>query len=128
MFKGQGNDENFKKIETIIGPSVKVKGDFNGEGNIVVEGIFEGNLKTKANLLVGAQAKITADIEANEAKISGEINGNIKIAGYLDVGSTAKINGDIEASELSIERGALLNGNCAMSSNNKKKDKDLAAD
>lgn len=117
MFKNQANEENFKKVETIIGPSVKVKGDFNSDGNIVVEGIFDGNLKTKGNLLIGNQAKITADVEAQEARIGGEINGNLKIAGYLEIGSTAKIFGNIEANEISIEKGALLNGNCLMSNN-----------
>ena len=114
MFKKQNYEENFKKVETIIGPSVKVKGDFSGQGNIIVEGIVIGNLKTKGRLLVGDKAKITANIEAGEAKISGEIKGNVKIKNYLELTSTAKILGDVETPILSMERGAILNGKCAM--------------
>ena len=121
MFKNQSNEEGFKKIETIIGPSVKVQGDFNSQGNIIVEGIVEGNLKTKGNLRIGAQAKITADVEAKEAKISGKINGNVKIKGYLELSATAKITGDIETESLSVERGAIINGKCAMATEEKGK-------
>lgn len=105
---------NNKEAETIIGPSVKVSGDFNGNGNIIVEGIFEGSLKTSGNLYVGDKAKIKATIEAKEARIGGELNGNINIEGHLEIASTAKILGDIKCSNISIARGAILNGNCSM--------------
>ena len=113
MFKKQ-NEESLKKVETIIGPSVKVKGDFNSNGNIIVEGTINGSLKTKGNLLVGNKAKITANVTAKEAKIGGEIKGSITVQGYLELRATAKIFGDISASELSVEKGAILNGKCAM--------------
>jgi cytoskeletal protein CcmA (bactofilin family) len=115
MFNKEGEKGGLKEVETIIGPSVKVKGNFHGQGNIVIEGILEGNLKTGNNLYVGDKAKVTANIEAKEATISGEVNGNVKVRGYLDITSTAKILGDIEASSLSIARGAILNGKCTMS-------------
>jgi cytoskeletal protein CcmA (bactofilin family) len=114
MFGKQNDDTNFKEVETIIGPSVKVKGNFHGEGNIVVEGIIEGGLKTAGNVLVGDKAHITANIEANEARVGGAVNGNIKVKGDLAIEATAKINGDIECAFISIERGAMLNGKCSM--------------
>ncbi|MFA6989288.1 MAG: polymer-forming cytoskeletal protein [Candidatus Gastranaerophilaceae bacterium] len=103
-----------KEAETIIGPTVKVKGNFHGQGNIIIEGYVEGSVKTTNHLIVSAKAKILASVEAKEAKIGGHIDGNIKIDGYLEISSTAIINGDIEASELSIERGAVVNGKCTM--------------
>lgn len=107
-------------METIIGPSVKVKGNFHGQGNIIVEGVLEGSLKTQSTLVIGDKAKVSATVEAKEAKIGGEVTGNIKVGGYLEITATAKINGDIEASSLSIARGAILNGKCAMSAGEKK--------
>lgn len=103
-----------KEVETIIGPSVKVKGEFNGQGDIIVDGIFEGNLKTAGNLFVGSKAKINGGIEAREGRIAGEITGNIRMKGYLEITNTAKINGDVEVAQLSVEQGAIINGNLAM--------------
>lgn len=114
MFNKQGQGGASNEFETIIGPSVKVKGDFNAQGNIIVEGVVEGNVKTAGGLRVGDKAKVTANIEAREAKIGGQIRGNVKIKGYLEVTATAQIFGDIEAGIISIERGATFNGKCAM--------------
>ena len=91
MFNKQDQGVASNEFETVIGPSVKVKGDFNAQGNIIVEGIVEGNLKTAGNLEVGEKAKVTANVEAREAKIGGEIRGNVKIKGFLEITATAKI-------------------------------------
>jgi len=120
MFKQQGEKQNFKEVETIIGPSVKVKGNFNGQGNIIVEGIVEGNLKTSGNILIGNKSVITANVNAKEARVGGQINGNIKIKGYLEITASAKIFGDIECSSLSVEQGAILNGKCTMAAGGEK--------
>jgi len=103
-----------KEAETIIGPSVKVKGEFNGQGDIIVEGVLEGSLKTGNRLRVGDKAKIKASIEAKDSSISGEVTGNIKIKGFLELTTTARITGDVEAGMLSIEKGAQINGRISM--------------
>ncbi len=114
MFKKNDLKGGFKEVETVIGPSVKVKGNFNGQGNIVIEGILEGSLKTAGSVFVGEKAKISASVVAKEAKISGEVAGNVKIKGQLEIASSAKIFGDVECATLSIEKGASLNGKITM--------------
>jgi len=111
MFDKQ-KEITIKDAETIIGQSIKVKGDFQGQGNIIIDGSVDGSIKTQSFLLIGDKAMIIADIEAKDAKISGDITGNIKVKGYLEITKTAKINGDIETSLISIERGAIINGKC----------------
>jgi len=114
MFSKDNKPEKFKDAETIIGASVKVKGNFQGQGNIIIEGALEGSLKTDANLFIGDQAKVVANIEAKDAMVNGEIRGNIKAKGYLAIGNTAKIFGDVQYSELSIDKGATINGQILM--------------
>ena len=113
MFK-KNEVADFGNAETIIGPSVKVEGNFVGQGNIVVDGIVKGSVKTNGNLSVGIKAKITAAVEAANAIISGEIHGNVTISGDLELTESARVTGDIAAKTLAIARGAALNGNCAM--------------
>lgn len=114
MFNKPSQGGTSSEFETVIGPSVKVKGDFNAQGNVIVEGMVDGNLKTAGNLEVGEKAKVTANIEAREAKVGGEIRGNIKVKGFLEITAAAKIFGDIEAASVSVERGATFNGKCVM--------------
>lgn len=108
------NDKSQKEIETVIGPSVKVEGNFIGEGNVVVEGEVHGTLKTNHNLTIGKNAKVKADIEAVNLFVSGEIRGNVKIHEKTEMASTAKIFGNLETKSLSVETGAILNGKCIM--------------
>jgi cytoskeletal protein CcmA (bactofilin family) len=116
MFK-QDDKENFKDAETIIGPSVMVKGNFNSTGNIVIEGVLNGGVKTAGNIFIGDHASITADLEAKSARIGGEVKGNIKIEGYLQLVSSAKVFGDAECASLSVELGAVINGKITMIKN-----------
>lgn len=112
--KNQAVAPSGKTIETIIGPSVKVEGNFKGEGDLVIEGVLVGSLQTKNNLKVGQNAIVDANIKANNAFISGKVKGNIQVKGKLEVSGTAVILGDIKAQILSIESGALLKGNLDM--------------
>jgi cytoskeletal protein CcmA (bactofilin family) len=111
-------DENLNgPAETVVGPSVKIQGDLNSEGNIKIEGQVSGKVKTSQSVFVIPGAKITADILAGNAVIGGEISGNLKISGHLILQSTAKILGDIACTVLRVEDGAQFSGKCAMGGN-----------
>ncbi|MCX6793340.1 MAG: polymer-forming cytoskeletal protein [Candidatus Falkowbacteria bacterium] len=101
-------------IETVIGPSVKIEGNFVCQGGIVIEGEVKGIVKTAGFLEVGEGASVIADVGAKEAKIGGEVRGNVKIDGYMEVTSSARLFGDIEAAFVSIARGAVIKGKCSI--------------
>ena len=102
------------EVETVVGPSVNVEGDFASEGNIVVKGTVSGSVFTSKHLTVERGAKIIANVRAGSATVSGEVKGNMKIKGSLDLTATAKVNGDIDAQNLKIESGAMLYGKVTM--------------
>lgn len=114
MFSKDNKLEKFKDAETIIGASIRVKGNFQGQGSIVIEGALEGSLKTDANLFIGDRAKVAANMESKDAIINGEVRGNIKAKNYLAIGSTAKIFGDVQYGEISVAKGAAINGQLLM--------------
>lgn len=118
MFKE--NQPAINETDTIIGPSVKVEGDFITEGNIIVEGMICGTIKTTKNLKVGPDSKIFANIGADNALVAGEIQGNITIKNKLELTSSARIYGDIKTNILSVAGGALINGKCTMNDNKDK--------
>ena len=111
MFK---KEENVQEIETVIGPSVHVEGDFIAAGNVVVEGAVTGNLKTDKYLRVGNNAKIAANVSAGSAIVSGEIRGDISIKVRLLLTATAKIFGDIKTKTITVASGAILSGKCSV--------------
>ncbi len=109
--------ENFKDVETIIGPSVKVEGEFKADGNVIIEGQVVGGFKTKKNLRAGEGSKIKANVQAENAWIGGEVKGNLVIKNHLELSPSAKIKGDIEVQIITIETGAQINGNIKMGEN-----------
>lgn len=114
MFSKENRLEKFKDAETIIGASIKVKGNFQGQGNIIIEGSLEGSLRTDANIFISDRAKVVANVESKDAVVNGEVRGNIKAKSYLAIGGTAKIFGDVQYGEISIEKGAIINGQLLM--------------
>jgi len=101
-------------VETIVGPSVNVEGDFASEGNIIVKGSVAGSVHTSKHLVVEVGARIMANVRAGSAQIAGEVRGNMKIKESLELQSTARIMGDLEAKTLVVEAGALLLGKVSM--------------
>ncbi len=106
--------DNKGAAETFIGPSVHVEGNFNSQGNIQVEGSVTGTIKTSANLAVGEQATINANIEAASAYVAGKIKGNLIIHDRLELSATSVVDGDISTKILVMADGAKLNGHCQM--------------
>ncbi len=124
MFSKETEERASQNAETVIGPSIKVKGDFHGEGDIVIEGGVEGEISTKQFISIGSNAKIIANITANNAKIAGTVDGDLKINTYLEILNTAVIKGDISAGDISIEKGAIVHGNLNMKNNTQIIDED----
>lgn len=101
-------------VETVVGPSVHVEGDFASEGNILVKGIVSGSVKTSKLLTVESGAKIFANVKAGNAVIAGQIKGNVRVGDRLELSASAQIAGDIDCKVLVVEAGALVQGKVSM--------------
>ena len=100
------------EVETIIGKDTAIKGTITSKGTIRIDGLFEGELTTTGNIMVGDNAKITAQVKALNATIAGRINGNVEISEKLELLPTAQLYGDIKAGILIISEGATFRGVC----------------
>lgn len=108
--KSENGSATSNSVETIIGPSVKLEGEFKSDGDVVVEGIVNGTLKTKGALRVGEDATIKANVTATSAIIAGTVDGNLTIKAKLELGPRAHIAGDITCSTMAVAEGAVING------------------
>jgi cytoskeletal protein CcmA (bactofilin family) len=98
------------KVETVIGPTVVVKGTFVSQGSMRVDGVVEGSIEAKGNVIIGEGAKVVADITANHVSIAGMVKGNIAAAGRLEITSKGRVWGDIVAASLAVDEGGVLSG------------------
>lgn len=101
--------------ETIVGATVKIEGDLVSEGDIKIDGLVTGKIKTTKNLYVGPMAKIEADVEAQNAMLSGIVKGDIDVKESLVIHETGKVSGNITCGRLAVAEGAHFSGSCTMS-------------
>ena len=113
MFQRDGGVD-VKDVETVIGSSVKVEGNFVGAGDIVVEGQVAGSLKTSKNLRVGEHAVIKADVDAANIVVAGEIRGHVNCSGRIEILATGKIFGNVDTQTIAVAHGAILHGKVSM--------------
>jgi len=95
---------------SIISRDLKIVGDLLSDGEIQVDGMVNGDIRTRI-LIVGETAKVKGEIIAETIRVLGRIDGQIK-AKAVKLAATAHVVGDILHEDLSIETGAFLEGHC----------------
>ncbi len=98
------------KIETVIGPSVTIKGSFISQGSVRIEGVIEGDVEAKGNVIVGEGARVVANITGHNVSVAGMVKGNITAAGRLEITSKGRVWGDTVAATLAVDEGGVLSG------------------
>lgn len=72
---------------------------------------MEGSVSLpNGRLTVGPNARVKADIEAQDVVIYGLVEGNIRASGRIELRESAVMLGDLVASRLSIEENTSIKG------------------
>ncbi len=95
-------------VPSIISPDLKVVGDLKSNGDIQIDGTIEGDINSRL-LTVGEQAVVEGCIVADTVRISGTVKGQIK-ARMVHLDKDARVTGDLTHETLTMEAGALLEG------------------
>lgn len=97
-----------------FGQGTTITGDVSTEGDIRVDGKVNGNVTSKAKVVVGASGLITGDVLCQNAYIDGRVEGNIEVSELLILSATANVVGDIKIKKLVVQEGAKFTGKCVM--------------
>ena len=98
----------------VISVSSHFKGDFKFGRYSRIEGCIDGSIKSSGTLIIGAQAKVKADIDGETVVVNGYLDGNILASNIVCIGDTAEVHGTIKAPHIEVEDGAKINGNVSM--------------
>lgn len=99
---------------TVIARGVKVEGDFVSQGDVIIDGEVNGHVMTSGLLTVGTDAKLKAEVAADDAVIAGLVEGTLVVKKRLELKATARVMGDVTCETASIEAGAILHGKCSI--------------
>ena len=102
------------KIDNVLGPNTSYNGTIKSDGNIRIDGVYQGHIETVGNVIIGPSAKVLADIVANAVQVWGAVRGNITAQGRLEILPNGRIWGDIRVASLLIDEGGMFRGQCVM--------------
>ncbi len=98
-----------------IGQSIQIKGELSGNEDLTVEGKVDGKIFLKDhNLTIGANGRITAEIQAKTVMVVGEVVGNITADDKVEIAATGSMRGDIVAPRVVLADGARFKGSIDM--------------
>lgn len=95
-------------VPSIIGSDVTIKGDITTLGEMQLDGLVEGDVRS-ASLTIGEQGTVQGIVTAEEVIVKGTVKGQIN-GRNIRLEKTAKVTGDLFHETLSIEAGAFIEG------------------
>lgn len=101
-------------VNSIVGESTTLRGDFEIDGVLRIDGRFQGSIKGKSEVIIGEKAQASLDLEANDIIIGGKVEGKIKVRGKVRMLPSGHLKGEVMAGKIIIEPGAFFSGQCKM--------------
>ena len=95
-------------VAGVIGPELKVVGEVQCDGTIVIDGVVEGAVFSR-RVMVNAGAFVAGSILAESISINGSVAGPVE-AIEVSIAKGARVSGTITHHKLSIEPGAIVEG------------------
>ena len=100
---------------TYLGKNLQINGNISGEGSLLILGTFEGEFDLKGQLEVAQGAVIKGNINATGVSINGNVNGTVVASERIVLETTASIKGRLVTPKISIQDGAVIDGELQMS-------------
>jgi cytoskeletal protein CcmA (bactofilin family) len=97
--------------QTVLGPSLALRGELAGAEDLLIEGQFEGSIQLRDHCLtVGLHGQVKADIKAGRVIIEGSVTGNISAQERIEIHKSGRVLGDLVSPGIAIEDGAYFKG------------------
>lgn len=116
MFGGakQAKPSRPREFTTHINDGTEIEGKITFSGTVLLNGRVRGEISSTDTLVVGERGVVNASIRAGVVEVSGEVVGNISATERIELHPNCRVYGDIEAPVVTIDEGALLEGQCRM--------------
>jgi cytoskeletal protein CcmA (bactofilin family) len=99
---------------TIIGESILINGNLNGDEDLTVRGRVEGTVTLTKTLVVEPTGVVKAEVQVKNLVISGAVVGNVTATESVEITKEGRMVGDIAAPRVIIVDGATFRGRIDM--------------
>ena len=91
-----------------------VQGELRFEASFRIDGKFTGTVVSEGDLMVGEGGEVEGDLQVGRVFVSGTVRGNVSALRRVQIAAGGKVFADLATPSLVIEDGALFEGRCAM--------------
>jgi len=104
------------QLKAYMGEDASFNGSLSFEGTVRIDGKFEGQVKTGDTLIIGETGEVSAEVTAGTVICKGKLDGNITASQKIEIHANSHVSGSIKTPSLLVEVGAILDGQCQMTS------------
>lgn len=108
-------DMGDKKKVSVLGPTLKFKGELTASEDLLIQGQVEGSITHTSKLTIGPEGVLNANVRADHIAIEGTVTGDLMAKTSVVVAETSEINGNIYSPTVTLREGAKFNGKIDMS-------------
>ena len=94
---------------SILTPGTSIKGEIRCEGNILLNGEFDGTIISQGEVVVGKSGRVSGEIQSAKLLVSREFRGNF-LGEVIDIMPYGKVYGDVKVNNIIIEPNAVFEG------------------
>lgn len=103
------NDNGPTTETTVISSGAKIKGEFNLESMLHVDGVLEGEIFSNSIVVIGSKGHIEGTLKAKKLIVSGTFSGDVD-CDSIQILAGGSIKGNVVSEELVIEAKATFEG------------------
>lgn len=108
--KKTANKGELKNLLTINGEKAKIKGQIDIDEAIDINCKIEGEIKADGKLTIQKNGYVKAEVNTQDAVISGKFEGNMKVNGKVEVTKNGTLKGNITTDRIVINDGGIFSG------------------
>ncbi len=92
-----------------------IEGALHFEDTFRLDGRLKGRVVSRGDLVVGEHGDVDAEIEVGRIFVSGTVRGSVVAQHRVEIAAGGRVLADLETPSLVVEDGAVLQGQCNMS-------------
>lgn len=100
--------------ESMLAAGDRFEGTFRTARGLRVRGTVQGTIESESHVYIEEDAKVTADVTAEEVVIAGQYSGHLVCRQRLEILPTGRVSGTIETVTLMLHEGGYIDGELHM--------------
>jgi cytoskeletal protein CcmA (bactofilin family) len=111
MFKGDASQGD---LNGFVDRGSQLEGELRFENSFRVDGRVAGTVVSEGSLAIGENGEVDGDVRVGQVLVAGTLKGSVQAQHKVQITAGGKVFADLATPSLVIEDGAIFEGRCTM--------------